>query len=77
APYALGDVSFHSGWTFHRAGANNSAQPRSVMTMIYIDAAMRVAVPANHMQESDLAQRLPGLAPGDIAASPINPQLFP
>ena len=77
APYALGDVSFHSGWTFHRAGPNLSNRPRSVMTMIYIDAEMTVAKPANAMQQADLAQWLPGLKPGDLAASPINPVLFP
>lgn len=77
AAYALGDVSFHSGWTFHRAGPNLSNRPRSVMTMIYIDAEMTVAEPANVMQQADLAQWLPGLKPGNLAASPINPVLFP
>jgi ectoine hydroxylase-related dioxygenase (phytanoyl-CoA dioxygenase family) len=33
-PFALGDVSFHLGWTFHRAGQNRSNKPRSVMTVI-------------------------------------------
>lgn len=76
AAYALGDVSFHGGWTFHRAGPNLSREPRSVMTMIYIDAEMTVAEPVNRMQRSDLAQWLPGLQPGDLAASPLNPVLF-
>lgn len=75
APYALGDVSFHGGWTFHRAGANQSDQPRSVMTMIYMDADMVVASPTNGMQQNDLAQWLPGLAPGMKAASELNPVL--
>jgi hypothetical protein len=69
-------VSFHGGWTFHRAGANRSDRPRSVMTMIYMDADIRVAAPVNDMQRSDLAQWLPGLKPGDLAASPINPVIF-
>lgn len=76
AAYALGDISFHSGWTFHRAGPNLSERPRSVMTMIYIDAEMSVAEPVNAMQQADLAQWLPGLKPGDLAASPLNPVLF-
>ncbi|KPF80833.1 phytanoyl-CoA dioxygenase family protein [Novosphingobium sp. AAP93] len=76
AAYALGDVSFHGGWTFHRAGPNRSREPRSVMTMIYIDAEMTVAEPVNRMQQSDLAQWLPGLQPGDLAASPLNPLLL-
>lgn len=76
AAYALGDVSFHGGWTFHRAGPNRSREPRSVMTMIYFDADMTVAEPVNRMQQSDLAQWLPGLQPGDLAASPLNPLLL-
>ncbi|MEI7552096.1 MAG: phytanoyl-CoA dioxygenase family protein [Verrucomicrobiota bacterium] len=76
-PYELGEVSFHYGWTFHRAGPNNSDHPRAVMTVIYMDADMRVAVPANPHQESDLSVWLPGLKPGDHAASPLNPVLYP
>lgn len=75
-PFDLGDVSFHSGWTFHRAGPNLSATPRSVMTMIYMDADIRVIEPLNAPQKNDLASWLPGLKAGDIAASPINPILF-
>lgn len=74
--YNLGDVSFHAGWTFHRAGANTSAKPRSVMTIIHMDADMRVGEPANEMQRADLVQWLPGLGPGDPAASALNPVLF-
>lgn len=76
AAYALGDVSFHGGWTFHRAGANRSACPRSVMTIIYMDADMRIAEPVNAMQQNDLAHWLPGLEPGDLAASYLNPVLW-
>jgi ectoine hydroxylase-related dioxygenase (phytanoyl-CoA dioxygenase family) len=76
AAFALGDVSFHSGWTFHRAGANRSTAPRSVMTMIYMDADMTIADTLNAAQRNDLAQWLPGLGPGDRAASPLNPILF-
>lgn len=75
-PYALGDVSFHAGWTFHRAGPNQSSNPRSVMTIIYMDADIKVSVPANKMQQSDLEQWLPGVTPGDIASSPLNPILW-
>ncbi|MBU6194601.1 MAG: phytanoyl-CoA dioxygenase family protein, partial [Burkholderiales bacterium] len=30
--FDLGEVSFHLGWTFHKAGPNTSDRPRSVMT---------------------------------------------
>jgi hypothetical protein len=73
--YAAGEVSFHGGWTFHRAGANTTDRMRRVMTVIYIDADMRVGTPANRNQERDLRAWFPGLAPGDHAASELNPVL--
>ena len=33
---ASGDVSFHSGWTFHQAGGNNTDKPREVFTIIFM-----------------------------------------
>ncbi len=75
-PYALGDVSFHAGWTFHRAGANVSDRPRSVMTMIYMDADMRLAEPVNHMQAADRDQWCPGAVVGEVIDTPLNPVLF-
>ncbi len=76
APFALGDVSFHAGWCFHRAGANRSTIPREVMTIIYIDSDMVVGEPANDAQSNDLATWFPGLEPGDLAASPLNPVVW-
>ena len=76
APYALGDVSFHAGWTFHRAGANHTAQPRSVMTMIYMDADMKLAEPTNHMQAADRDQWCPGAQIGQLIDTPLNPVIF-
>lgn len=75
-PFALGDVSFHSGWLFHRAGANTSRAPRSVMTIIYIDAQMRLAEPVNAMQAADRAQWCPGVEVGALIDSPLNPVLY-
>lgn len=75
-PYDLGEVSFHYGWTFHRAGPNRSSRPRAVMTMIYMEAGMRVAPPANPQQVNDLATWLPGLKAGEIAGSALNPILY-
>jgi ectoine hydroxylase-related dioxygenase (phytanoyl-CoA dioxygenase family) len=72
-PYALGDVSFHAGWTFHRAGPNTTSCPRSVMTMIYMDADMKLAEPMNHMQAADREKWCPGATVGAVIASPLNP----
>jgi ectoine hydroxylase-related dioxygenase (phytanoyl-CoA dioxygenase family) len=76
APYRLGDVSYHLGWTFHRAGPNLSGEPRRVMTVIYMDAAMTIAEPVNDYQHNDLRTWMPGCSPGDVAASPLNPVLY-
>ena len=74
--YDLGDVSFHAGWTFHRAGANTTDRPREVMTMIYMDEAIRVAPPKNKNHIADLERWMPGLAPGDQLNSPLNPVIY-
>lgn len=75
--FALGDVSFHQGWTYHNAPPNYTAEVRKVMTIIYIDADMRIAPPSHAAQQHDLEVWFPGLAPGDHAASAINPVLWP
>jgi ectoine hydroxylase-related dioxygenase (phytanoyl-CoA dioxygenase family) len=76
APFQLGDVSFHSGWTFHRAGANTTAQPREVMTVIYMDQDMRLVQPVNQNQVLDVVRWCPGVQLGEVIASPLNPILF-
>jgi hypothetical protein len=43
------------------------------MTIIYMDAEMRIGSPINPMQRNDLSQWLPGLKPGDLAASELTP----
>jgi ectoine hydroxylase-related dioxygenase (phytanoyl-CoA dioxygenase family) len=75
-PFAARDVSFHLGWTFHRALANRSVAPRSVMTVIYMDADMRLASPTNVAQEVDARTWCPGIAFGEPAASALNPVLY-
>ena len=75
-PFDLGEVSFHLGWTFHRAGGNSTTAPRRVMTVIYIDEEMRLAQPRTKAEQSDHATWGPGLQVGDIFASPLNPVLW-
>ena len=75
-PYGLGDVSFHLGWTFHRANPNRTDLPRRVMTVIYLDADMTVASPANDNQAADLATWMPGAQPGEVPETPLNPVLY-
>lgn len=76
APFALGEVSFHRGWTFHRAGPNRSERPRSVMTVIYMDADMRLKSPANEQQRVDWERWCPGARVGETIDTPLNPVLY-
>ncbi len=74
--FDLGDVSFHSGWTFHRAGANTTDRPREVMTMIYMDENIRLTEPKNKNHVLDIERWAPGLHAGDVLSSPLNPVIY-
>ncbi len=73
--FDLGEVSFHSGWVFHRAGANNTDQMRSVMTVIYMDKNMKLMQPLNENQQADWDTWCPGAVVGEVIDSPLNPVL--
>ncbi len=68
-----GDATFHLGWTIHSAGPNLSNKMREVMTIIYFADGARITEPASKYQRADLDAWLPGLCPGEIANSPLNP----
>lgn len=75
-PFDLGEVSFHSGWVFHRAGANSTDQTRKVMTVIYMDKDMRLKQPENDGQENDWNTWCPGAQVGEIIDTEMNPPLY-
>jgi len=75
-PFDLGEVSFHYGWTFHRAGPNKTGQPRRVMTVIYMDRDMRLKQPENQNQINDWETWCPGAKVGQIIDTPLNPVLW-
>lgn len=75
--FAPGDVSFHLGWTFHRAGPNVSKNPRSVMTIIYMDAGMKLAPALNPAQRNDCDQWCPGAEVGRTIDTRKNPVIWP
>ena len=68
-----GDATFHSGWTLHGAPGNNSDIMREVMTIIYFADGARAIEPDNKNRVADLERWLPGVKPGKLAASPLNP----
>jgi ectoine hydroxylase-related dioxygenase (phytanoyl-CoA dioxygenase family) len=75
-PFDLGEVSFHSGWVFHRAGANQTDKIREVMTIIYMDKDMKLKQPTNANQQADWDTWCPNAVVGEVINSPINPVLF-
>ena len=74
-PFALGDVTFHAGWTFHRANANKTSQMREVMTMIYLKDGMKVHLRKPGM-EPERDNWMPGIEAGQVIDSPKNPLLW-
>jgi len=75
-PFDAGEISFHSGWVFHRAGANTTDQMRKVMTVIYMDKNMILKKPTNSGQENDWETWCPGAEIGKIIDTPLNPVLY-
>ena len=75
-PFDLGEVSFHLGFTFHRAGPNKTDKAREVMTIIYMDQDMRLVQPKNKSQEGDWNGWMPGVKIGEIVDSPLNPIIY-
>lgn len=76
APFDIGEISFHSGWVFHRAGANTTDHVRKVMTIIYMDKDMRLKKPENEGQQNDWETWCPGVKVGERIQSPLNPLLY-
>lgn len=75
-PFDAGEISFHSGWVFHRAGANITNQMRKVMTIIYMDKDMRLKEPSNDGQQNDWKTWCPGAKVGAVINTSLNPVLY-
>jgi ectoine hydroxylase-related dioxygenase (phytanoyl-CoA dioxygenase family) len=75
-PFDVGEISFHRGWLYHRAGPNVSGNMRKVMTMIYMDKDTALKTPENHNQQADWDTWCPGATVGQIVNTPLNPVLY-
>lgn len=75
-PLQVGDCTFHYGWTLHHAPGNNTDRMREVMTIIYFADKVNTIIPDNPNRKLDLAAWLPGVSPGEPAASALNPLLY-
>ena len=75
-PFDVGEISFHRGWLYHRAGPNVSGNMRKVMTMIYMDKDTVLKTPENHNQQADWDTWCPGATIGEVIDTPLNPILY-
>jgi len=75
-PFELGEVSFHTGWTYHRAGPNVTGDMRKVMTMIYMDKDMKLVAPVNPHQQADWDAWCAGAVIGETIDTPTNPVIY-
>jgi ectoine hydroxylase-related dioxygenase (phytanoyl-CoA dioxygenase family) len=75
-PFDVGEISFHRGWLYHRAGPNVSGNMRKVMTMIYMDIDTVLKTPENHNQQADWDTWCPGAIVGEVVNTPLNPVLY-
>jgi ectoine hydroxylase-related dioxygenase (phytanoyl-CoA dioxygenase family) len=70
-----GDASFHTGWTVHGAPPNGTAAAREAMTVIYMEDGAHACEPTTLERRNDLAMWMPGVTPGGLVDSPLNPVL--
>ena len=69
-----GDATFHSGWTLHSAPGNQSDRARQVITVVYFANGVNTfADMGNPHREADFRAYMPGVTPGEKAASALNP----
>jgi ectoine hydroxylase-related dioxygenase (phytanoyl-CoA dioxygenase family) len=71
-----GDATFHSGDLLHSARDNSSTRRREVLAITYYADGTRIMESNHEHRKIDMREFLPGLMPGDIAASELNPLLY-
>ena len=75
-PFELGEVSFHHNLNFHTAARNRTDRSRIVLANTYYADGARV-VDSPTMVSGDWRKFMPGVAPGGLAASALNPVCWP
>ncbi len=71
-----GDATFHSGDILHSAMENISTRRRESLSIVYYADTTLVMVPTHEARMAGMKEFLPGLDPGDVAASDLNPLLY-
>ena len=75
-PFEMGEASFHHNLCFHTAGNNRTSQSRIVLANTYFADGARV-IEKPTMVSGDWQKFIPGVEPGEIAASDLNPVCWP
>jgi hypothetical protein len=75
-PFEIGEASFHHNLSFHTAGENKTSQSRIVLANTYFADGARV-VKEPTMVSGDWQKFIPGVGPGEIVASELNPVCWP
>ena len=75
-PFEIGEASFHHNLSFHTADSNKTSQSRIVLANTYFADGDRV-VKNPTMVSGDWQKFIPGVGPGGIAASELNPLCWP
>jgi len=75
-PFELGEVSFHHNLSFHTAARNRTDRSRVVLANTYYKDGARI-VDSPTMVSGDWQKFMPGVGPGDVAASDLNPVCWP
>ncbi len=75
SPFDLGEVSFHHNLNFHTAGPNRTTTSRMVLATTYFEDGARV-IDAPHMVNGDWRRFMPGVEPGEVIITPLNPVLY-
>ncbi|MEM1346341.1 MAG: phytanoyl-CoA dioxygenase family protein [Pseudomonadota bacterium] len=74
--FEVGEVSFHHNLNFHTAATNRTTRSRVVLAnTFYADGARVMERPT--MVSGDWQKFMPGVAPGEVAASELNPVCWP
>ena len=74
--FAMGEVSFHHNLSFHTAAGNSTKKSRVVLANTYFGDGARV-VKEPTMVSGDWQKFIPGVAPGEIVSSELNPICWP
>ena len=75
-PFEIGEVSFHHNFSFHTAGKNKTNQLRIALANTFFADGARINKNPT-MISGDWKKFIPGVKPGGIAASKLNPICWP